>query len=153
VGTREHMGVQVVNADSGGEDLWKGAISDALKKAASLFGVGRELYEDAPVQAPIPMPIQHPGGGMTQQAPQQLRQQHVVDSTSNVSPAQADFITSLGYERGYSYQVIKDTIASLDRGEASKTIDQLRAQQPLRRLERGEKPPQSWYDGTDEAPF
>jgi hypothetical protein len=49
--------------------------------------------------------------------------------------------------------VIKDTIASLDRGEASKTIDQLRAQQPLRRLERGEKPPQSWYDGTDEAPF
>jgi hypothetical protein len=44
LGTREHMGVQVVNATSGGEDLWKGAITDALKKAATLFGVGLELY-------------------------------------------------------------------------------------------------------------
>lgn len=44
MGSREHVGVQVVNADSGGEDLWKGAVTDAIKKAATLFGVGLELY-------------------------------------------------------------------------------------------------------------
>jgi hypothetical protein len=43
-GHREHTGVQLVNATSGGEDLWKGAITDAIKKAATLFGVGLELY-------------------------------------------------------------------------------------------------------------
>lgn len=44
LGSREHVGVQVVNATSGGEDLWKGAVTDAIKKAATLFGVGLELY-------------------------------------------------------------------------------------------------------------
>ena len=44
-GSRQHVGVQ---ADSGGgEDLLaKGAVTDALKKAATLFGVGLELYGD-----------------------------------------------------------------------------------------------------------
>lgn len=43
MGTREHIGVQSVFARSG-EDLYKGAITDGLKKAATLFGVGLELY-------------------------------------------------------------------------------------------------------------
>lgn len=43
LGSREHVGVQKVS-ERGGEDLHKGAISDALKKAATLFGVGLELY-------------------------------------------------------------------------------------------------------------
>jgi hypothetical protein len=43
LGSREHVGVQKVS-DRGGEDLHKGAISDALKKCATLFGVGLELY-------------------------------------------------------------------------------------------------------------
>jgi len=43
-GSREHVGVQIVNAESGGEDLWKGHVTDAIKKAATLFGVGLELY-------------------------------------------------------------------------------------------------------------
>lgn len=42
-GSREALGVQMVN-ERGGEDLLKGAITDALKKAATLFGVGLELY-------------------------------------------------------------------------------------------------------------
>lgn len=44
-GTREHIGVQSL-ADGSGEDLVKGVITDALKKAATLFGVGLDL--DAP---------------------------------------------------------------------------------------------------------
>lgn len=43
LGTREGLGVQLVH-DRGGEDLVKGCITDALKKAATLFGVGLELY-------------------------------------------------------------------------------------------------------------
>lgn len=43
LGRRSHIGVQGVNA-RGGEDLVKGAVTDALKKAATLFGVGLELY-------------------------------------------------------------------------------------------------------------
>lgn len=43
LGTREHIGVQSVRANAG-EDLVKGAVTDALKKAATLFGVGLELY-------------------------------------------------------------------------------------------------------------
>jgi len=43
LGTREHIGIQMVD-ERGGEDLVKGAVTDALKKAATLFGVGLELY-------------------------------------------------------------------------------------------------------------
>jgi hypothetical protein len=43
LGTREGLGVQMVH-ERGGEDLVKGCITDALKKAATLFGVGLELY-------------------------------------------------------------------------------------------------------------
>ncbi len=42
-GSREGYGVQIINA-RGGEDMVKGASSDALKKAATLFGVGLDLY-------------------------------------------------------------------------------------------------------------
>jgi hypothetical protein len=43
LGTREGIGVQKVS-DRGGEDLVKGAASDALKKSATLFGVALDLY-------------------------------------------------------------------------------------------------------------
>ena len=43
LGTRAQVGVQKI-APNGGEDLLKGAASDCLKKCASLFGVGIQLY-------------------------------------------------------------------------------------------------------------
>lgn len=57
LGTREHIGIQ--ESRGGGGDLVKGAVTDAIKKAATLFGVGLELYGpdyeagevDAPRQA------------------------------------------------------------------------------------------------------
>jgi hypothetical protein len=62
LGTREHIGIQDVHVK--GPDLVKGAITDALKKAATLFGVGLELYgpdyengEIAP-QRPNPPPAE-----------------------------------------------------------------------------------------------
>ncbi len=59
LGTREHIGVQAVRA-KGGEDLVKGCVTDALKKAATLFGVALELYgpdyEGAPPTAATSAP-------------------------------------------------------------------------------------------------
>jgi hypothetical protein len=55
LGSREHIGVQRMQQNAG-EDLAKGAISDALKKAATLFGVGLELYGrdyEGDTEAPI----------------------------------------------------------------------------------------------------
>ena len=55
LGTRSGFGVQKVAANAG-EDLVKGASSDALKKCATLFGVALDLYgvdyEDMPQAAP-----------------------------------------------------------------------------------------------------
>ena len=55
MGSREALGVQLVS-DNGGEDLVKGAVTDALKKAATMFGVGLELYGPHYEGAP-PAPI------------------------------------------------------------------------------------------------
>jgi hypothetical protein len=55
LGTRQHMGVQRV-ASGSGEDLYKGAITDGLKKAATLFGVGLELYGEDYEAEPEPPP-------------------------------------------------------------------------------------------------
>lgn len=43
LGAREQFGVQLI-APNGGEDMYKGGPTDCLKKCASLFGVGLELY-------------------------------------------------------------------------------------------------------------
>ncbi len=56
LGTRSGFGVQQV-VERAGEDLVKGAASDALKKCATLFGVALELYgsdyeANVPPQAP-----------------------------------------------------------------------------------------------------
>ena len=54
LGARDAVGVQRI-AQNSGEDFHKGAFTDALKKCASLFGVGLELYgpdfEDAAAPA------------------------------------------------------------------------------------------------------
>ena len=53
LGTKAAVGVQEIRP-GGGADLYKGASSDAMKKAATMFGVGIELYgpdvEDADYQ-------------------------------------------------------------------------------------------------------
>jgi hypothetical protein len=53
LGSRSHIGVQKF-APNSGEDLAKGCITDALKKAATLFGVGIELYGDDYEDHPAP---------------------------------------------------------------------------------------------------
>jgi hypothetical protein len=67
LGTRSGIGVQQLMQGGGSEDLVKGASSDALKKAATLYGVGLELYgpdleamaAQSPQNAPQPAPQQN----------------------------------------------------------------------------------------------
>lgn len=68
LGTREGLGVQMVHA-RGGEDLVKGCITDGLKKAATLFGVGLELYGPDYAEGEI-------GPQQTPQAPQRQSPQN-----------------------------------------------------------------------------
>ena len=55
LGSRQGYGVQILR---GGEDMYKGAFTDGLKKAATQFGVGLELYfeeEVADAEAATPV--------------------------------------------------------------------------------------------------
>ena len=78
LGTRGGYGVQKYTAGSG-EDLLKGASSDALKKCATQFGVGLELYgedREAPDYAPparAARPAQQPYHNQSQPRPQAPR--------------------------------------------------------------------------------
>ena len=63
LGTRQHIGIQEVKGNS--SDLVKGAVSDAIKKVSTLFGVGLELYgpdfcEEAKPPPPQPPPPPDP---------------------------------------------------------------------------------------------
>mgnify|MGYP002407843210 FL=1 len=51
MGSRMQVGTKAINGNE--EDDIKGAITDGLKKAATLFGVGLELYETADEEADI----------------------------------------------------------------------------------------------------
>jgi hypothetical protein len=44
LGARQHVGMQEMGKNQGLDSVVKGAITDAMKKAATLFGVGLELY-------------------------------------------------------------------------------------------------------------
>jgi hypothetical protein len=128
LGTREGLGVQMVH-ERGGEDLVKGCVTDALKKAATLFGVGLELYgpdyeageaarHDAPPQRPAPRsePVSQPQQVPAAATPPQLK---------NIER----LITKLGKDR----QKIKayyriEHLADLTKAQASQLIERFMAE-------------------------
>lgn len=93
MGTREHIGVQSVS-DRGGEDLVKGAVTDALKKAATLFGVALHLYGDgdgdAEPSGPPPANRQQPPRRPAPQSPRQAPQQQAPPRQQQAAPAADD---------------------------------------------------------------
>jgi hypothetical protein len=83
LGTRGHVGVQVVS-EGAGEDLFKGAVTDGLKKAATLFGVALELYGHDYEAGEVAAPAQR-----QTQPPPQRQQQAQPASTVQQAPAPA----------------------------------------------------------------
>lgn len=134
LGTREHIGIQDVHVK--GPDLVKGAITDALKKAATLFGVGLELYGpdyeagEVPQQAPAPRP-QNPlnaYGRSEQQAPPKA------SPNKPISEAQMRKIHVTAKEKGVSDDALHEYLDhvfgvahknDLNSAEASQTIEWL----------------------------
>lgn len=133
LGSREHIGVQRITAN-GGEDLVKGCVTDALKKAATLFGVGLELYGPdyeagevrQPAQRPAPMPVQAP---RTSPPPA-----HDADPSS-ATDKQLKAIFVFGQQAGLDAEGIKAECAAkflrrprdLTRAQASEFIDYLKS--------------------------
>jgi hypothetical protein len=81
LGCRQHIGVQTVYSN-GGEDLVKGAITDALKKAATLFGVGLELYGPDYESTAAPAPRQTPRNDAGPTQPPNVAQRPAQQSTT-----------------------------------------------------------------------
>jgi hypothetical protein len=109
--TRDNSGVEVSLAD----DL-KAAASDAIKKAASLFGIGLELYGGAPAQGPTSEPRRTP------RAEDRLtsRQLAALHSACRRKGWPNDQLTALVDER-----FGKDNPQMLSRSEASSLISEL----------------------------
>lgn len=144
LGTREGLGVQMVH-NRGGEDLVKGCVTDGLKKAATLFGVGLELYgpdyesgEMAPQperqapQRPSPQnaalrPVQGPQNGNGQQRPQA--------GPGPITDPQKRFLWKLTQQMGWNENNLREFVAEqfqvehvgdLSKQQATSLIDMLK---------------------------
>lgn len=135
MGTRSGLGIQQVEPK--GVDIIKGAISDALKKAATLFGVGLDLYEtDSPDAAPAPN-----GASSRPSLPPRPSA-----GAGGASPKQQEFIKELAKDLGWAsvgpdgglevdmdalngalMDLVGATFAELSRQQASQAIDGLKA--------------------------
>lgn len=121
LGTREHIGVQAV-ADRSGEDLVKGAVTDALKKASTLFGVGLHLYgpdyeagETAPPPAPSPQQVQQAVSSVIKKMPS-----NQVESGARLSFSMIESINNAGLGRGLTELQINDISRALYGEEVAK---------------------------------
>ncbi len=148
LGTRQHIGVQVAH-ERGGEDMVKGAITDGLKKAATLFGVGLEFYGPDYESGEIEQPRQQYqpqrpayNGSNTEQ---ELRAASNANRYENGNGEQAATEKQVGFiiaVAGKLWQLdpqeVKEWVYSetgitsmsqLTKAQASKVIDMLKAEQ------------------------
>lgn len=117
LGTREALGVQLVH-ERAGEDLVKGCLTDALKKAATLFGVGLELYGpdyEAGEVAAQARPAPAGNGGRVQRMPPTPAPRlganpppHPSAEPDMANPGQVNAITSLWQRIGIQEQTLPD---------------------------------------------
>lgn len=142
-GSRMGIGVQKVS-ERGGEDLVKGAASDALKKAATLFGVALELYgpdyeagelDNRPQHAPQ-APPRRDNRRYGQAADNALREaqdaaQSAVGPESVVTPKQQGLIRALIGELEWSREEVE---RYLDATYGVKRISELGSRQDVSRF-------------------
>ena len=151
LGTREHIGVQAID-ERGGEDLVKGVVTDALKKAATLFGVGLELYgpdygagevwRDDVSGFGYDMPPVHNAPVTRSQASRRdeprTRASSGQRTEQEARPRQVQFITALAREIGMSEEELRAEssqrfsrdVGALNRRDASIFIEELTKRRP-----------------------
>lgn len=152
LGTRAGTGVQVIHP-RGGEDMWKGAASDCLKKCATLFGVGIDLYGpdleagEIPQQNNVPPRARNTsqntvvGTHPQQQAPTPINQQaqqpqqngnQAPQARAGVPPTEKQFGMIHGIKTRMNWTdddlhafAAVPSLNELDRADVSKLIDAL----------------------------
>lgn len=113
LGTRSGFGVQKVS-ERGGEDLVKGAVSDALKKCATLFGTALELYgSDYEASAPA----QQPNAPQTASKPPAKPTPINANGDKPITPAAMKRIHALMSEIGLDHSHL--TAYAIDQGHQS----------------------------------
>ena len=125
LGTRQHIGVQVMSNTAGGEDVVKGAITDAIKKAATLFGVGLELYGPDYESGEVEQPRQQ----YQQARPSGLPR-------NEATPKQISYLRAIAREFGLTEGDLEERaqqmhgamLAALDRKQVADMIEQLQAE-------------------------
>jgi len=127
LGSREHMGVQLVTVAARGEDLMKGVISDGVKKAAEMFGVPIDPtssvyagHDSQEVKAPA-----------RRSAPQQTAQPANV--AAGITEEQIGAITSLCQRAG----ILPEGVARRGYGKPLSELTALEAQACIRDLQAG----------------
>lgn len=149
LGTRAGTGVQTIPDRPGSEDMWKGAASDCLKKCASTFGVGIDLYGPDLEAGELPNQPKLPARAATTSVNTIPDDPYPVDGDAGfrgnaggpagngtaqpATPRQLKFIQALAREQGRSDDEINDeslnrygkVIAQLDRRDASAFIERL----------------------------
>jgi hypothetical protein len=141
LGTRQHIGVQKVST-GGGEDMVKGCVTDALKKAATLFGVGIELY-GVDYETGTDNTPQHSGNGGQYHQPQQYQDRpasngnsgSLTDVPGSLSEKQGKMIFAVSRKLGMDDAKVKASIQraygvehvdDLSKAQATKFIDFLK---------------------------
>jgi hypothetical protein len=146
LGTRSGTGVQQLQ---GGEDMWKGAASDCLKKCATLFGVGIELYGPDLEAGEMPEQPNLPARDRTtsQNTIPQQTQAYIPPAESNgtsqlATPRQINFVRAIAKEQGLSDEELADeldnlyskSLSELDRRDASAFIERLQSRRNVTEL-------------------
>lgn len=136
LGCRQHIGVQLTS-ESGGEDLAKGAVTDAIKKAATLFGVGLELYGpdyEGGTASAEPVDFAQTRGRRVAAVEDARPTPTRVTTEQLVTPKQVQFIAALAARVGLDEAALAAEVerqygcalAYLSRQDASAYIEQLR---------------------------
>lgn len=127
LGKRAGTGVQALKPGSG-EDMYKGARSDAIKNAASLFGVGLELYSAGGPPAQQQAPQQQggyqqapPQGGYQQAPPQQGQFQRATGDRvpGGATVKQVNAIKAIADKKGVDDQSLAMMVAKHSGGNVS----------------------------------
>lgn len=162
LGTREHIGVQAIDA-RGGEDLVKGVITDALKKAATLFGVGLELYgpdyEAGEIAAPRQDAPVRPQEPRRDAQPRQQASRQGGRVEQEATPRQVQFIAAIARELGMSEEELRAEssqsfsrdVSALNRRDASIFIERLQTRRNERMSGRPASGPPDPYEPADDT--
>ena len=119
LGTRAGTGVQKL---AGGEDMWKGAASDCLKKCATLFNVGIDLYGPDLEAGEVP--------NLPPRARTTTQNAIPAESGDGITDKQMGMIRALAEQKGVDPQTVrsmhnKPSAKDLTRQEASALITRL----------------------------